>query len=386
MEISMTKIASVLAMAMAIIASITAGAHAHQLPDGFKGFDDPANCGACHDAIYSEWEGSMHAKSSKFGDPLHAAVADAFAGAMAAKGGKGNYFCANCHAPAADNMAALMKGEAAPDPENVTNTRGVTCSFCHMVDGVVQGEKFHTYEVTDGIKGAVADVKAPHATARWSFEDAYDMCLGCHGKLVSGKGGVVCSMEDEGISDCLSCHMETVDGPPAKGSKKAAHAYHGMFGAHDPGMLKKGASVSLAVEGGTLKVTLANPNPHYFPSTNPLRMAFVKFTVLGADGSVMYKNFQNSPEEDPQAMLIKVFKAGGEVGVPSWEAEGVARDTRLKPGETRVLTYSIPDGAAKVKAGLYYRFVPPKAMDKFGIRPDGTVEKPQPVSEAEITL
>ena len=79
---------------------------------------------------------------------------------------------------------------------------------------------------------------------------------------------------------------------------------------------------------------------------------------------------------------MKVFRAGVKVGVPSWDADGVADDTRLRQNEERSLTYVLPEGAARATAKLYYRFVPAPAIEKLGIVPDGTVEKPQLVSES----
>jgi len=361
-------------------------ANAHELPNGFTGFDRPSKCKGCHQTIYDEWEGSMHARSSKFSDPVHDALHEAFAGAMEDKGKWANYHCANCHTPTADDMEGLMSGETSPDPSNPTNTDGVTCAFCHMVASVAEGKNFNRYRVTEGIKGGTKGSTAPHGVTYSEFNSSYKMCLGCHGKKVGGKGGVICSMEEEGVTDCLVCHMEKTDGPPASGSKKKKHAFHGIHGAHDPDMLKKGASVSLSMKDGSLMVKLDNPNTHYFPSTNPLRMAFLKVVALGDDGKTVFENFSESPMEDPNAVLIKVFKAGNKTGVPSWEAEGVAKDTRLKPGESREIEYALPDGAETVKAVLYYRFAPPKAIEKFNLPKDGVVDVPHLVDEAELEL
>ena len=57
-------------------------AFSHQLPENFSGFEDPAACRDCHQAVYDEWAGSMHAKSSKLSDPVHAAVHEAFMAAI----------------------------------------------------------------------------------------------------------------------------------------------------------------------------------------------------------------------------------------------------------------------------------------------------------------
>jgi nitrate reductase cytochrome c-type subunit len=377
-----------LLIAAIIAAAFMAGtyAYAHELAEGFTGFDSPSKCKGCHSVIYGEWEGSMHAKSSKFSDPVHSAVHDAFSGAMEAKGKTANYHCANCHTPTADNMAALMKGEAIPDPSNATNTDGVTCAFCHMVSEVVEGKMFHGYKVTDGIKGGTHNSSAPHGVTYSEFNSSYEMCLGCHGKMVGGKGGVICSMEDEGVTDCLVCHMQETDGGPASGSKKTTHAFHGIHGAHDADMLRAGAKLSIGGEGSEITVAVLNPNTHSFPSTNPLRIAYVKVVAKDASGKVVFENFTDDPMQDKKAVFIKVFKAGENVGVPSWEAEGVAMDSRLAPGENRILTYNLPEGAASASAKLFYRFAPPKAVEKFGIPADGVVEVPQLVDEVDIKL
>jgi nitrate reductase cytochrome c-type subunit len=358
-------------------------AFAHQLPEKFT-FEDPSVCEGCHKAIYDEWAGSMHARSSAFGDPVHAAVYETFSKAMKAAGKPAPYFCANCHMPTADNIARLMKGEAVPDKADKTNVAGVTCSFCHKAEGLVEGERFHAYKFTEGLKGS--GVKAPHELLKSDFTTSFKVCMGCHGKMVNAKGGVICSADEEGYSDCLTCHMPDTDGAPAVGAARTRHAFHGIFGGHDPSMLGKGATVTLGVELGRLLVYLKNPNPHFFPSTNPMRVAYVKVEITDSSGKLLFTNFVNNPSEDPGALMMKVFKAGDKTGVPSWDATGVASDTRLKANEERGLTYKLPDGAAKATAKLYYRFVPAAAIEKFGITPDGVVDKPQLVSEAAIEI
>ncbi|MBI5191243.1 MAG: hypothetical protein HZA22_11310 [Nitrospirae bacterium] len=373
--------AALSAAAALVILSATVS-HAHQLPEGFSGFEDPSVCGKCHEEIYNEWSSSMHAKSSRQGDPVHAAVHGAYTSAIKAQGGKADYHCANCHAPAAANLEALTKGDAAPDDADPSAAGGVTCSFCHKVDGLVEGEEFHTYRVTDTIKGSADNPDAAHEVELSEFASSYKMCLGCHGKKVNSKGGVTCSMEEEGISDCLTCHMPQV----GDASGKPSHAFHGMHGGHNPEMLKRGAAVSLGAEVGRLVVSLKNTNPHFFPSTNPMRVAYVKVEVFGADGALLFTNFDKDPSADPKAMMMRVFKAGDKLGVASWDADGVARDTRLAAGEDRLITYELPAGAARATAKLFYRLVPGPAIEKFRIPKDGVVDVPHLVSEAEIKL
>lgn len=413
-SLSLPRPVAVFAAALLFIIAGAASSSAHQVPEGFTGFEDPFICRSCHEVIFNEWSVSMHAASSKFGDPVHNAVYSSFTSAMKAQGKKPNYHCASCHAPTASNMEALIKGDEAPTAREITNMWGVTCAFCHKAESLVEGEGFHTYRVTDVIKGREAisarDIEPQtfqnfkdtplaaqmekfatlsHEVERSEFASSYRMCLGCHGKKVGEKGGVICSMEEEGVSDCLPCHMPQAPGFASNSSvrrDRPTHAFHGINGAHDPDMLRKGAEVSLGAEAGRLVVELKNPNPHYFPSTNPMRVAYVKVEVFGADGALLYTNFDKDPMADPKAVLIKVFEGGGKLGVPSWDAEGVAKDTRLAAGEDRLITYELPEGAARATARLFYRFVPGPAVEKFRIPKDGVVEAAHLVSEAEIKL
>ncbi|MCI5142282.1 MAG: hypothetical protein D3909_11310, partial [Candidatus Electrothrix sp. ATG1] len=80
-------------------------------------------------------------------------------------------------------------------------------------------------------------------------------------------------------------------------------------------------------------------------------------------------------------------KAGEKIGVPSWGADGVAFDTRLKAGETRQLTYPLENPAiSQVDVMLIYRLFPPKAIKGFGIPEDGVNEKAYPVAKKSLTL
>ncbi|MGA2192989.1 MAG: multiheme c-type cytochrome [Nitrospirota bacterium] len=391
------------ALAFIGIFSFPLAAQAHEISGTFDGFERPEYCGGCHKAIYDEWAASMHSKSSPYSDPVHAAAYKAYSmrtsvsGQPAMKPGDGlakpidrPYFCGSCHTPTASNMTSLLSGRSGPDPSNRTDTDGVTCSFCHKVTGLNEGARFHTYKISSGIKGnedLIANPGgAPHQVIKSDFTASFKMCMGCHGKLVNSKGAVICSADLEGYSDCLPCHMPEAEGSPANGSAKKTHAWHGIAGGHDPDMLKKGAVLSLAKEMGRLLVLLKNPNPHFFPTANPMRMAYVKVEFLDGAGKVLYANFNSDPSEDPKCMLMKVFYSGGKKGVPAWEAEGVASDTRLTDNEERTLVYLVPKEAVLARAVLYYRLISPRMLESLRLKPDGQLEKPQVVSSAELKL
>ncbi|MCI5140829.1 MAG: hypothetical protein D3909_03695, partial [Candidatus Electrothrix sp. ATG1] len=93
----------------------SAAGYSHELPEGAVPLTRSEECAACHPTIYKEWKESFHAKSSALEDPAHGAVHQSFVKAMEKKGKKGNYHCANCHAPMADNIKELMAGTAELD-------------------------------------------------------------------------------------------------------------------------------------------------------------------------------------------------------------------------------------------------------------------------------
>jgi hypothetical protein len=164
-----------------------------------------------------------------------------------------------------------------------------------------------------------------------------------------------------------------------------------MAGGHDLEMLKKAVSAEAKIqtEGKqqVVVITVKNIIEHSFPSTNPMRMAFVKVAAKDKDGNVLWSNFKDSPLEDKQALFFKAFKAGEQTGVPTWAAETVAFDTRLKAGETRSLTYPLDDPAvAEVEVALLYRLFPPAAFEGFGIPEDGVNDKVYPIFQKTLPV
>ncbi|MCI5223595.1 MAG: hypothetical protein D3924_13230, partial [Candidatus Electrothrix sp. AR4] len=112
-----------------------------------------------------------------------------------------------------------------------------------------------------------------------------------------------------------------------------------------------------------------------------------KVVAKDKDGKKVWENFKESPMEDKKALFFKAFKAGDKKGVPSWAAEGIAFDTRLKAGETRSLNYPLVEPAIKeVTVELFYLLFPPKAIKGFAIPKDGVNEKRYSVIKKTITL
>lgn len=187
---------------------------------------DPKACQECHPDHYREWSGSMHAYASE--DPVFRA--------MNAKGqretnGELGDFCVKCHAP-----AAVARGETEDglDLDEVPEElHGVTCWFCHQVDGVVDSHNNPLELANDRTqRGGIRDpVDTPaHDSAYSALHDrddlgSSDMCGSCH-DIVTPAGGHIERTFSEwqdslfakpvfGVT-CAGCHMTGRDGVAAE--------------------------------------------------------------------------------------------------------------------------------------------------------------------------
>ncbi|WP_446007916.1 multiheme c-type cytochrome [Candidatus Electrothrix sp.] len=387
------KYLSLLLFSCSVLYCATTG-YSHELPEGAVPLARSEECASCHPTIYKEWMESFHAKSSALENPAHGAVHQAFVQAMEEKGKKGNYHCANCHTPMADNIKELMAGTAELDSKNWTHTEGTGCTFCHRIESIIEKDKFNQYKLNkDGAIHTSRPAKKglPHATRQSDLFAEGKVCMGCHSHKINSNDVAICQMKDEVQGNCLECHMPKIAGRSTVGTDGKTHRSHKMPGGHDKEMLKKAASLDATIssegEERSLVVTVQNMIKHTFPSTNPMRIAFVKVVAKDKEGKKIWENFKESPLEDKQALFFQAFRAGEKKGVPSWAAEGIAFDTRLKAEETRTMTYPLADPTiAQVDVMLIYRLFPPKAIKGFAIPEDGVNEKAHIIAIKSLTL
>ncbi|MBF0540226.1 MAG: hypothetical protein HQK91_02095 [Nitrospirae bacterium] len=368
-------------------------AAAHQIPKDAEEFIQSEKCSTCHEEIYNEWKKSYHSKSSALVDKAHLSVSQAFSKALEDSGKDGNYHCGSCHTPMASNLKELMSGDAKLDSKDWTQSEGVGCTFCHRVETIVHMTKFNQYRINKDNAFGVSynPANTPHQIVTSAIYGNGDLCLGCHSHNINSNGTPICIMKEEGTENCLKCHMQRVEGARAKGSKTKSHLSHLMSGAHNLDMLRDAVNMdsTLNTKDGKniLEITITNIINHSFPSTNPLRIAYLKIKVIDKSGHVTWTNFTKSPMEDKQAVFFKAFKNQDKVGVPSWDATEVAFDSRLKAKEIRTFNYSIiPETDGKITIELIYRLFPPDALDTLKIPRDGVNDIDYIVHKEEIGL
>ncbi|MBF0272555.1 MAG: cytochrome c family protein [Magnetococcales bacterium] len=388
-----------------------------------------ANCGECHQEIYRQWQGSMHAKSTALTDPIHGAVYRMEAGEPTEEGvthkvTKAFPACLQCHAPIAARDKTT-KLDAKP-----MYAEGVNCVACHTMTafkGVVgEGGKptlgASAYEYSkdnlrgpEGVFNGKQPVKAPgggdepkvnaftHRANSELFKTS-DICLGCHQTMINPQKVAVCTVGDlllgkevketkvkgKDVKEtrdvvaptCQSCHMPVLNG----------FASHEILGGHDPAKVRKSVALSMYAEdkGSKLQATIILKNTllHSMPSSAPFRNMVLKVTALNDKGEVVWSNFKEDPDkEDPQSLLIlKLLNNEGHSVMPP-QATKLGADSRLKPGEKRVLHYAVPAAGVKtIRAELFYNLVTKPMLEKIGEQLPEDLKKPALVGQAETVL
>lgn len=371
-------------------------------------------CATCHDEIYRQWKGSMHAQSTALADLIHAAFYRQVVGDPTTEGvihKKSGKFplCLNCHAPnAARDQTTKLDAHPA-------YREGVNCVACHTLKTYngIQDEQGKTrygikaYDLSDTIQaplGFPRELERLKASADDLFGGALDAaidqkpnphlgepieldgqtipaltmqanprqlrtsdaCMGCHDQRDNPQGVPLCQTGNEFVEGgsqvaCQTCHMPVAGG----------FADHTMGGGHHEGMLKRSIVFDLTTKTGEdtidAQVWIRNLQPHAMPTGAPFRNLYLTLTAYDASGEVVWQNAAAHPsKDDPQAYFAYGLADDHGNPAPPPTATKPGEDTRLKPHETRELTYEIPArDVVLVRGELYYNLLWPSLVKKF---------------------
>ena len=335
---------------------------------------DPRTCEECHGDHYREWSGSMHAYAAE--DPVFRAMN---ARGQRETNGELGAFCVNCHAPMAVIEGATTDGLNLD--EVPSELKGVTCYFCHSVDGV-EGTHNNPLRVADDLvmRGGYRD-PVPNEAHRSAYSPLHDrndlesakLCGSCHDIVTPAGAHVERTFEEwqgtlfshadgnEPLS-CGNCHMRGRDGIAAD--------YEGVVfrRVHDhsmPGvdlaltdwpereaqreLVQRSLNTSLLAElcvypdSGRATVSLENVAAgHSFPS-GAAQDRRVWVELMGWEGDQVV--FESGNVGDDEAVLDKaaddpnlwwlgdrIFDADGNVTHSFWEAADY--ESNLLPGPT----------------------------------------------------
>jgi hypothetical protein len=129
-------------------------------------------------------------------------------------------------------------------------------------------------------------------------------------------------------------------------------------------------------------VSMTNQQPHILPTGAPFRNMYLKVMAYNGKGEVVWQSTKGHPsEDDPQAYMFLTLVDDEGKPAPPPQAKKAGADSRLKPHETRVLSYEIPaKDVVLVRGELYYNLLWPSLAKKFTQLPE---ELKQPVLMAE---
>ena len=369
-------------------------------------------CKTCHEDIYNQWAGSMHANSTPLKDPIHGALYRNVMGDPLQEGlrsKKGAYpICLKCHVPAAA-IDKKTKVDAMAAYED-----GVSCVVCHLIKdykgthndkgklnlGIdayelstthLQATSGHIYTMqpTDSAEPAPGKpVFHPFPMeSNAAVLKSNQLCMGCHHRRDNAQGVALCVTGEEyeqsgSFVTCQSCHMPVVNGVTS----------HAMMGGHHEEMVRKGLVLTMDTrrDGDNIvaDVNVHNQLPHAWPTGAPFRNMYIAVIAYDDQGKELWRNYKTHPlQDDPKSMFM--YKLAGDDGKPAPppKATKVAGDTRLMPNERRTISYTLPAaGVSVVRAEAHYNLLLPgmvKQMDKI-LTPDLKESKLAAMIEVKI--
>ncbi len=306
-------------------------------------FNPASRCGECHIDIYALWQQSMHANA--LSDPAFQAT---FMDERIQGDERTKNYCIQCHAPAMHyNPALKLTSSLAAE--------GVTCDFCHSVQGVDLSNTTKPFDVVWGKlkRGPLKDSRSPvHDTKHSDVFTSGELCGGCHQMLNLNGVPIITTYaewqeeyyEKIGENTCQDCHMPLAAGftvSPKHLKTKRRVNLHSFPGGHSRVQLLDALKLDILEESkmyGKMKVKLGLTNSgagHFIPTGNPLRMVIVDFSAFDSRNRLIHNE---------QIELSRKFVgAGGEVLATDLavllDASKVTKDNRIAPGETKELVF-----------------------------------------------
>ena len=272
-------------------------------------------CRSCHPAIWREWSNSMHAGAWK--DPIYQAAASRIADREKS--------CDPCHAPEPILITGI--GEF-PVLRSADREHGVTCLVCHVdADGAMHGPPAST----DALFHAnITDEAHTKPT---------ELCATCHGQPSVPEHNQLASFQgspaDKSGKSCAHCHMPRVKRlQSVRSYEEISGRRHTWDGSRSVAMLKRAATLEIAIKDGAALIAVRNKAGHLLPG-EALRIITLDIQVSDANGK---------PVSEEQVSISVSSGADG-------------ADNRLAPDETRTFRFPL-NGGRRIHAELLYRLTP----------------------------
>ena len=321
-------------------------------------FESAYACKGCHEDHFRNWRGGLHAFT--FNNPIFTA---AYQKAYTETEGKAAKICLPCHAP-----TVLVTGDYAVKLE--ITREGVTCDFCHTVSQVTLDNGAHFVSKPGKVKFSPSKDKKIEEHGQAYSEDfsSSKLCAGCH-NMVNSHGLKVMdtysewsesNVRKEGKS-CRNCHMKKIEGVKIPGGGITEISDHSL--SHNVESMKDAVTLQIKKPQrapGVLIVELVVTNAkagHSIPTGTAERKLVVEVTAFDERGAEVEKQERvyRRTVVDVNGMEIS---AGGDVFL---HGAKIARDNRLRSGESRVEKFTFIQRPASVKsvtAEAYFLYEP----------------------------
>lgn len=359
-------------------------------------------CKGCHPLIASEFENSMHKKTSIYSDKLHKKIWDIHPNRK-----KEQYTCAKCHTPTdLELLEKLKNNKKAMPTNNIQAKEGISCVYCHSIKDIkhnktmnenILNEKEKLFfsanvkkreesEVSFKEKSSLlgmfkSKVGSPFHKIDYTNNGFYNanVCMGCHSHLKNKNSVDLCRADLNKIKDertnCISCHMPKIKGSLSTIKITKKHTFHGFAGAHNNvSMLSKYVKIKLHKKENSFNITIKNEAAHDL-FLQPLRVAKLKVNILRKNKKISLKTIT----------FEKIFAKDNKISSP-WEATSILKNSMLKANETQSIRYDYKLKKKDfVEVSLVYYLISQKMSKKLGLEKD-ILSKPKVLKSLTIEV
>ena len=322
-------------------------------------------CRACHSDIFELWKHSLHGQS--YSDPPFQA---AYMKLMLDAGRDSTRMCLRCHAP-----SAYLAHDS--DPNSNLAAEGISCSFCHSVSSVNEGnpDSYYNLDTSGAVYGPYPPREpAGHEVRKSELHAHSSFCAGCH-EFANPNGVMLLETYSEWKSSpypnngvqCQNCHMpimydlRMVDAENASDRYVTAHEFRGGHSAINLShAVKLETRAARAGQTVNVEVTVTNAESgHKLPTGIPIRKLVLKVVMKTPQGAEIA-----SGRKVYRKVLCDKYGAIIEnVADMFVTATRVFSDNRIAPKESRTehFTFEVPAWASQfvIEAALNYEYSRP---------------------------
>lgn len=334
-----------------------------------------AVCAECHQSIYAVWRESLHAKAWSNG-----VFQAAYRRAIDEFGSEKSRACLSCHTPTVRHTHDYAV-------EDQLTKEGITCDFCHSVHEVDLSDTSDPIRWTIGKTkyGPLRHAQSPvHQIVNSELHKRSEFCGSCHDYTNTNGLKVLGTYSEWRQSTyakrgqhCQDCHMPLVPGRvvalDVKPNAPTSVNLHNISGSHDLERVR--GAIDLEIAGYDwigdrvwLFLRVSNEGSgHCFPTGMPMHRGVLEVTLRKGAEVVAHREipFEAVMVDEKGRVLTREHEI-------LMKAVRVRSDSRLKPGEKRLIDLNFPDITGRqlaAAATLYYQYATEtRVSDAQGVR------------------